>query len=240
VKEKRQRTPLHLAAKHGDRLLLEDLLDHGAQIDDSDSKNASTLHYACMNNKNGLDIVQYLCKEQCDYVRQFKNSETCKSPIYYAIRDNVSGLVNVLHAKGFRIPLRDGKSLIHKTAQKRNLDNLKYLVEQACVDVNERDKDGKTPLYVLASGADIPFIEYLIESGADVNLCCNNGRSPLHEAVSGGNLQVVKKLIAHKADVYREDNDGNTPFQESMDKKYQYLDITTYLKSLSLVSECST
>ncbi|XP_048740022.2 serine/threonine-protein phosphatase 6 regulatory ankyrin repeat subunit A-like isoform X4 [Ostrea edulis] len=234
VKDKGQRTPLHFAAKNGNKILLQNLLDHGANIYDVDIENVSALHFACMNNKNGLDILQYFWTKKYDFVCTLKNSETCKSPIYYAIRENVTELVNFLHAEGFGLPTSDGKSLIHSTAHRRNLDNLKYLVERASVDVNEKDKDGKTPLYILASGADMPLIEYLIEKNADVNLSNHSGRSPLHEAVSGGHFEVVKKLIVHQADVNREDNNGNTPLQESLDKDYQYQDIAIYLKSLSV------
>lgn len=234
VKDKWQRTPLHFAAKNGNKMLFQNLLDHGANINDVDIENVSTLHFACMNDKNGLDILQYLWTKKYDFVCTLKNSETCKSLIYYAIRENASELVNFLHAEGFKLPTSDSKSLIHLTAHRRNLDNLKYLVERASVDVNEKDSHGNTPLYILASGADMPLIEYLIEKNADVNLCNDSGKSPLHEAVSGGHLEVVKKLIVHQADVNREDNNGNTPLQESLDKDYQYQDIAIYLKSLSV------
>ena len=83
-------------------------------------------------------------------------------------------------------------------------------------DVNARNKEGKTPLHLVANKA---LAQALIANGADINARDNNDRTPLHCACSGSKrlkeaslrIATIESLIRAKADVNARDKEGNTP-----------------------------
>ena len=88
------------------------------------------------------------------------------------------------------------------------------------VDVNERDDQGQTALYISAIHGYGKFghehaevAKMLITAGANVNIKDNAGYTPLHYAAMNGCTNVVKALLAAKADVLAKDNDGHTALQ---------------------------
>ncbi len=84
----------------------------------------------------------------------------------------------------------------------------KYAAEG--MDVNERTKDGKTPLILAASGGYAPTVEALVDLGADVNLQDNVGASALITAATAGHGDVVRILLARGADAGLKDRDGGS------------------------------
>lgn len=54
---------------------------------------------------------------------------------------------------------------------------VKFLVEEAGADVNQRDANGYTPVHHAASRGDDAMIEYLVEKGADVTLVSRSGQT---------------------------------------------------------------
>ncbi|MGV8118602.1 MAG: ankyrin repeat domain-containing protein [Candidatus Xenobiia bacterium LiM19] len=57
---------------------------------------------------------------------------------------------------------------------------------------------------------DISMVEYLLDSGADINAMDSTGSKPLEEAVSYGRLDIAKLLISRGADINAGDKCGNT------------------------------
>jgi len=56
------------------------------------------------------------------------------------------------------------------------------------------------------------MLQFLIDSGADINARNNNGNTPLHEAVWVGSLESVKILVTAGADTESENEYDATPF----------------------------
>lgn len=77
-------------------------------------------------------------------------------------------------------------------------------------EVDARDIEGITPLYLAATHGQTEMVEALIASGADVNVHNDLGWTPLHRAGANGETETVKTLIASGADVNARDNEGNT------------------------------
>ena len=78
----------------------------------------------------------------------------------------------------------------------------------AGADVNERDRDGCTPLHHAAGASKLKCVQLLLEYGADVNARDNEDSVPLMFADS---VAIAKELLAHGADVNARDRDGCTP-----------------------------
>jgi len=80
-------------------------------------------------------------------------------------------------------------------------------------NVNEKDKDGVTPLMKAKWNNDVKVIKTLIQAGANVNDRDNNsGATPLiHFAWQNTNVEAIKALIEAGAKVNDRDNNDLTP-----------------------------
>ncbi|XP_045198837.2 poly [ADP-ribose] polymerase tankyrase-2-like [Mercenaria mercenaria] len=86
--------------------------------------------------------------------------------------------------------------------------------------VNERSRDGMTPLGIAAFWGYADIVELLLHHGADINLA-NKGTlwTPLHSASFQGHGKVIMKLMEHNPDLTLKDNQGRTAtdFASAMD-----------------------
>jgi ankyrin repeat protein len=64
--------------------------------------------------------------------------------------------------------------------------------------VEVRDSEGRTPLYLSVKFEKEDAVELLLENGADACAGTTSGKSPLHEAVR--TAKILKQLLAHGAD----------------------------------------
>ena len=78
------------------------------------------------------------------------------------------------------------------------------------VDVNKRDKDGRTFLFDAAIVGDKRSLKVLLANGYDPKARNNMGRTPLHEAGWGGCPGVSQLLVDNGADVNAKNNNGYT------------------------------
>ncbi len=77
--------------------------------------------------------------------------------------------------------------------------------------VNYKDKNGETPLHLVAAYGKVMMAELLIEKGANVNAACSAGWTPLHQAAMKGKKEIAVLLINKGALLDAEDGMGNTP-----------------------------
>ena len=74
------------------------------------------------------------------------------------------------------------------------------LLHLAGANVNSRGSTG-TPLFLAAGEGRLNAVRYLLDDGADVNLCGENGNTALTEATYYGHASVIKELLMRGADV---------------------------------------
>ena len=77
-------------------------------------------------------------------------------------------------------------------------------------DVNLVDKQGATPLILVAQKYNSEIVAALIEAGADVNVTGEDGVTPLMNAARKGYSGLVRQLIESGADVNRTEMNGAT------------------------------
>ena len=58
------------------------------------------------------------------------------------------------------------------------------------------DKNGATPLYIVAEQRNLEAAEYLVTVGTEVNVANENGFTPLHIAAYFGHPDWAKYLVA--------------------------------------------
>lgn len=77
-------------------------------------------------------------------------------------------------------------------------------------NIDERLKDGTSPLHLAASSGHTEIVETLLKHGASANVKKHNGASPLHEAASTGCSESVKLLLEFGARVNSTDTNERT------------------------------
>lgn len=118
-------------------------------------------------------------------------------------------------------------------AARGDLEKIERVLLQSNVNVNERNKYGRTPLQVVKLGCPSTALA-LLQAGADANL-----RDPIggltvsHDAARDGYLDTLQVLAQNGADVNLLDNDGNLPLH--LAAREGHLDVVQYL-----VTHCNT
>lgn len=84
----------------------------------------------------------------------------------------------------------------------------KYAAEG--MNVNERTKDGKTPLILAAVGGHTGAVEALLDLGADINSQDNMGATALSTAATAGHADTVRVLLTRGANAGIKDRDGGS------------------------------
>ncbi|UMM23614.1 hypothetical protein L5515_004248 [Caenorhabditis briggsae] len=106
---------------------------------------------------------------------------------------------------------RRGEVVIINSILNNRIPQLKSAVE-AGTCVNEKDNNGKTPLYVAVEQNSLEAAKILVEAGAVINASCTSSlETTLHEAVRRGNLRMAEYLLEKGASVKIRNSDRNTP-----------------------------
>ena len=106
-----------------------------------------------------------------------------------------------------------GESAIFGAARgaKRNynkLDTFLYL-EQLGLSLNQKNKDGLSPLFVLAEkNKDEKVINYFLEKGNDANQLDKEGNNPLMKSAISNNISVITALLAKTKDINTQNKQG--------------------------------
>lgn len=104
----------------------------------------------------------------------------------------------------------DSYSLLMQASRFGDVQGIgKYIAEG--FDVNEKTKQGKTPLILAAAEGHTKAIEALLDAGANIHVQDNNGASALMVAATAGHAEAVRVLLARGANITAKDHNGGTP-----------------------------
>jgi ankyrin repeat protein len=112
------------------------------------------------------------------------------------------------------------------------LDDVKEMVEKNPALFHERFTTGDsafatTLLGVALSLGHREMAEFLIESGASVDVLEHGGSTLLHKAAIGGDAELVKCLIARNLDINAQDNSKETPLHDAV--RWDHLEVVKVL-----------
>jgi len=177
-KNKNFKTPIHIASQKGFVDIIQLMLQrHDILIDDIDSNGKTALIMACENDH--LNIVKLLLRSNSNiYIRDNKG----KSAIFYACQVNNTEMIKALINANVDIMQYDNDTVypLHLACMNGNLEIVKMFVETLNADVECRDKNGYTPLYVAYINQRSNIIKYLIGKGCNVDAQNNDGVAILH------------------------------------------------------------
>ncbi len=84
------------------------------------------------------------------------------------------------------------------------------------VDVNARDENGRTPLWLATAREEPATVQHLLDKGADVDRVDSNGITPLMMAADRGDLDLLETFLAHKADRDSVDSKGHNALHHAI------------------------
>jgi ankyrin repeat protein len=204
-------TPLLHAAVDGRSDSIELLIKHGAMVSTRTNEGGTpliaVLESITLKPEQKRDIVRLLISKGAVLDTLTHAGYT----VAHALARN--GDVELLEefverAGGYGTRARDGEGLLHSAARRaNNVQMIKHLLGKG-LGVAAASQAGVTPLHV-ASGKAV--VDFLVNSGADVNARNTRGWTPLHNKVLTGDWDTARALIAHGADKDITDRDGKTP-----------------------------
>jgi ankyrin repeat protein len=133
-------------------------LNKGANINGTDEDNMSFLSYSI--SKDRLSLADFLIKKGADENQKDKEANRGCFPIH-----NVKSIdmLELLISNNFETNLicDNGRNLLHFAIEDNNLELVKYLVDNDLVNLNQRDNDLDTPLFLAERTNRFEIIEIL-------------------------------------------------------------------------------
>ncbi|XP_077121112.1 ankyrin repeat domain-containing protein 26 isoform X7 [Ranitomeya variabilis] len=89
-------------------------------------------------------------------------------------------------------------SKVHRAASSGDVARLRQLLPKQ--DVNQVDKESRTPLHLACANGHLDVVKLLVENKAKLNACDNDGRSPVMKAIQCQHEPCATVLLEHRAD----------------------------------------
>lgn len=221
VRDSHMYTPILFAAVRGNinPELYDILIKKGADFKAKNENGADALLLAIPHMKD-LKEATYFTKKGLS-IKSTDNKGN--NSIFYAARNGNTQIINQLIAKGVNPKMLNnkGQNLMFAAAEgmrmkTNDLDFFKY-IESLGINPNEKDKEGLTPLFILASRHKDPaVINHFIEKGNDVNQSDREGNTPLINASSRNNIEIMSLLTSKTSNINSTDNQGNSALTKAV------------------------
>ena len=201
-------TALHEAALFGHEEVAEVLLDHGANLLDTNHGQSTPLYLAASYGR--LEMVKLL-------LRHGREQLDCPGPkgftvLHKAVEQGDEELVTILLQANALVGATDnlGKTPLHLAAVRGYLPMAKLLV-LAGAFVHVKDQEKLCPLDYAATGGFTDLVAYLLNNGGNMFHKGKELWTPLHRAARGGHTQTVTFFLDRGANVLVDDFRGNIP-----------------------------
>jgi len=215
--DKHNKTALHHAAMRGDLSLAMMLVAHGAEIDPLDNRTHTPLYYAIDyaddTENEDYAVADFFVKQCGANVALVEDDPALLDENADTDSDDDEDLMESQHASAAveLIPQVDAATPshpypLHWAVYSGDVETVRVLLNQH--NVNERDSEGRSPLWYAAAQANMGYapdqkkregyeqiLKWLLEHGADALLADNGNESPLTLAVSWCQLPLVRVFL---------------------------------------------
>lgn len=192
------------AAKSGELVEVEKLLDDGADVDAV----GSSIEFPSS------------CLFVVDSLGDIGERGECRTPLMFAAEGGFFPVVQHLMRRNASVDARDEerRTPLMFAVRSGSVEVTRCLVDEKA-SVHDKDVDGRTALSYAAEYGHFDVVEFLIERGADVNVADEWGWTPLRWAVNHGCLSVVHHLIIKGAQIVTMDHKDLTALDEARKKE---------------------
>ena len=179
----------------------------------------------------GADLHTRNKKRLSPFYRHTKGEDGC-SPLHYACKKRALDVVKMLveAGAGVRDTTDEGCTCLSLAAELGHTETVRYLVGLPEVELNHRDVDNHTALYLGVHNKHTDVVRVLIDAGADLDARNNDESSPLHHACQSEALDIVKILVRAGAEVNATEDEYYTCFDYAV--FYGYTETVRYLVGL--------
>lgn len=193
AKDKHNRTALHMAAGKHSQAVMEMLLAANGDINAADDEGRTPLDYAGDSNSQWTDWL----KSKGAKPGQIKPKPVEPPP---AEED-------------------DGNTALHLVLYKSDLAALKQTIQANPKLLNQKNRDGETPLYKAVNLGWLEGAQALADAGADIQTVNEYGRTIVHCAAGNGQLALLQWTVSKGVGVKQFDIYGYTPLHRATGNK---------------------
>ncbi|XP_036046290.1 serine/threonine-protein kinase TNNI3K [Onychomys torridus] len=174
--------PLHLASVKGFFNIVKLLIEEGskADVNAQDNEDHVPLHFCSRFGHH--NIVNYLLQSDLEVQPHVVNIYG-DTPLHLACYNgNFEVAKEIIHITGTESLTKENifsETAFHSACTYgKNIDLVKFLLDQNAVNINHRGRDGHTGLHSACYHGHIRLVQFLLDNGADMNLvACDPSRS---------------------------------------------------------------
>jgi ankyrin repeat protein len=185
-------TPLHYAAAWGHEVIVDMLLDWGAEKGVKDGSGRTPLHLAA--ERGSKSVTKLLVDQEAE---KDTKAEFGRTPLHLAAERGHEAVVELLLDGVAFLEAKDrmGWTPLHHAARNGHEAVVKMLLDKdKAASIESKDKVSWTPLHHAARNGHKPVIELLLDRGAAVNAKSRRGWTPLLHADKNGHEAIAKML----------------------------------------------
>ena len=217
-------TWLRRAAAEGQELVVQRLLENGAELESKDRTGSTPLLLAAREGQEA--VVKLLLENGAEPGSKDRSGQT---PLSYAAEGGYVSVVKLLLSRNDVAPdfqdNRYGQTPLSWAAENGHEAVVKLLLSRDNVVADSRDKDGRTPLSWAAENGHEAVVKLLLSRDDVVADSPDNsyGQTPLSHAAENGH-EVVVKLLLSRDDVVADSPDnsyGQTPLSHAAEKGHE-------------------
>lgn len=210
-------SPLFYAAFYGHTMIIDYLVNCGADVDEKNPSGITPLSKAI--EVGHMASVKCLLSHNAD-----PNIADAKgiAPLMKAAKVGRLDLVMCLVTEGYAMldyQNEEKNTALNEAALKGNTDIVKFLLENGA-SVDLPNSLGKTPLHRAVSASKAAVVKLLLEHGADVDAQDLYGFTAMHHASFQGALECAKILMEKKANMFIKDKSGKLPQEVAQGKRH--------------------
>ena len=190
---------VHAAVASGDFADVRELIELGANVDESKSSDDATTPLLVAAAKGHADVVKLLLKHGANL---YAKDDCDNNPLHVACSKGHVAVVGRLIKSDVDLSLKagNGATALHLAARKGHDDVVALLLDNDC-DIECTDAKGATPLHAACSGGYEDTVALLLKRGANPNACDAKGKTPKHIAAKKGHDDCAKIIKRAMKDV---------------------------------------
>lgn len=162
--------------------------------------------------REDMGDIHTLIASGIDVNKKGSDGRTCIMSATFKWRPNILPLFLTMNGVDLNVQDKLGHSALSLAASSNNVQAAQMLTTCSHeIDINIKDRKGKTPLHYAMSKCEMEMITILLDAGADPNAPDKDGVSPFMLSCKTNSVPIFQSLIAAGANVNSVDARGRTP-----------------------------